>query len=104
MREFQRGAVRLHILHHVAEEEIHGAWMAQELASHGYRVSPGTLYATLHRLEADGLPVSEQWVVAGRTRRVHRATEEGKTALAEDRRALAEPAREVLPTEDRPRP
>ncbi|GGR36574.1 hypothetical protein GCM10010282_31320 [Streptomyces roseolus] len=40
MWEFQRGAVRLHILHHAAEEEIHGAWMTEEPASHGYRISP----------------------------------------------------------------
>ncbi|CAL9338055.1 Transcriptional regulator [Streptomyces sp. enrichment culture] len=96
MREFQRGAVRLHILHHAAEEEIHGAWMTEELASHGYQISPGTLYPTLHRLEADGLLTSEQRVVDGRTRRIYRATEAGKKALAEDRQALKELAREVL--------
>lgn len=96
VREFQRGAMRLHILHHAAEEEIHGAWMTEELARHGYRISPGTLYPTLHRLEADGLLASEQQVVDGRTRRVYRATEAGRTALAEDRRALRELAREVL--------
>lgn len=102
MREFQRGAVRLHILHHAAKEEIHGAWMARELEGHGYRISPGTLYPTLHRLESDGLLVSQQRVVEGRTRRVYRATEAGRRALAEDRRALAELARELLP-QDRPR-
>ncbi|MDT0465370.1 MULTISPECIES: PadR family transcriptional regulator [Streptomyces] len=96
MREFQRGAVRLHILHHAAEGEIHGAWMTEELAHHGYQISPGTLYPTLHRLEADGLLVSEQRVVDGRARRVYTATEAGRTALAEDRKALAELAREVL--------
>ncbi|MER6127202.1 PadR family transcriptional regulator [Streptomyces sp. NPDC001795] len=96
MREFQRGAVRLHILHHAAKGEIHGAWMTEELAHHGYQISPGTLYPTLHRLEADGLLVSEQRVVDGRARRVYTATKAGKKALAEDRRALAELAREVL--------
>ncbi|MEW1996912.1 PadR family transcriptional regulator [Streptomyces coelicoflavus] len=96
MREFQRGAVRLHILHHAAVEDIHGAWMTEELARHGYRISPGTLYPTLHRLEADGLLESEQRVVEGRARRVYRATEAGRQALAEDRKALAELAREVL--------
>lgn len=96
MREFQRSAVRLHILHHAAQEEIHGAWMTQELAGHGYRISPGTMYPTLHRLEADGLLVSEQRVVDGRTRRVYWATDAGKQALADDRRALKELAREVL--------
>ncbi|WP_347568147.1 PadR family transcriptional regulator [Streptomyces sp. TRM75563] len=88
--------MRLHILHHAAEGEIHGAWMTEELARHGYRISPGTLYPTLHRLEADGLLASEQQVVDGRARRVYRATEAGRAALAEDRRALRELAREVL--------
>jgi len=97
VREFQRGAVRLHILHHAAEQEIHGAWMTKELASHGYDISPGTLYPTLHRLEGDGLLESEQQIVEGRTRRVYRATAAGRAALAQDRRALAELAREVLP-------
>ncbi|GHH83592.1 PadR family transcriptional regulator [Streptomyces sulfonofaciens] len=96
MREFQRGAVRSHILHHAAEGEIHGAWITGELARHGHRISPGTLYPTLHRLEADGLLVSEQRTVDGRIRRLYRATEEGRRALAADRRALAELAREIL--------
>ena len=96
MREFQRGAVRLHILHHAAETEVHGAWLTEELAHHGYRISPGTLYPTLHRLEADGLLSSTQHVVDGRTRRVYQATAAGRRALADDRRALAELAREVL--------
>lgn len=96
MREFLRGAVRLHILHHAADQEIHGAWMTRELARHGHRISPGTLYPTLHRLEADGLLVSEQRVVDGRSRRVYRATEAGRRALAEDRAALIELARELL--------
>jgi DNA-binding PadR family transcriptional regulator len=102
VREFQRAAVRLHILHHAAEDEIHGAWMTEELAQHGYNISPGTLYPTLHRLEADGLLTSEQRVVDGRTRRVYTATKAGKQALAEDRKALAELAREVLGSDRTP--
>jgi DNA-binding PadR family transcriptional regulator len=98
VREFQRGAIRVHILHHAAEEEIHGAWMTEELARHGYRISPGTLYPTLHRLEGDGLLTSRQVVVDGRTRRLYRVTDAGRAALAEDRAALAELAREVLGT------
>lgn len=96
MREFQRAAVRLHILHHAVEGDIHGAWMTRELAGHGYQISPGTLYPTLHRLEAEGLLASRQEVVEGRVRRVYTATKAGRTALTEDRRALAELAREVL--------
>lgn len=96
MREFLRGAVRLHILHHAAEQGVHGAWLTTELARHGYDISPGTLYPTLHRLEADGLLTSEQQVVDGRVRRVYEATRAGRTALDADRKALAELAREVL--------
>lgn len=97
MRDFTRGAVRLHILHHAAEGEINGAWMSAELANHDYKISPGTLYPMLHRMQQDGLLASEQRVVQGRAVRVYRATEAGRTALAEDRAALAELAREVLP-------
>lgn len=99
MREFLRGAIRLHILHHAAEEPIHGAWMARELGSHGYQISPGTLYPTLHRLEAEGLLVSEHELAEGRQRRVYRATAAGREALAADRAALQELAREVLGAE-----
>ena len=44
MSEFIRGAVRMHILHHAAEGEIHGAWMAEELGHHGYQIgqAPGS--------------------------------------------------------------
>ena len=97
LRDFTRGAVRLHILHHAAEHEINGAWMSAELANHGYKISPGTLYPMLHRMQRDGLLSSEQRVVEGRAVRVYRATEAGHRALSEDRAALAELAREVLP-------
>ncbi|MFJ6123211.1 hypothetical protein [Streptomyces sp. NPDC092129] len=42
-------------------------------------------------------------IVDGRTRRVYTATEAGRQALAEDRRALAELAREVLGNDTSPR-
>lgn len=97
--EFIRGAVRLHILHHAAESEIHGAWMARELAHHGYRISPGTLYPTLHRMQREGLLTSRQETVEGKARRVYRITPDGQAVLVDERRALAELAREVLANE-----
>src|SRR5664279_3994785 len=48
------GFIRLHILHHAAEREIYGQWMIDELAHHGYRLSPGTLYPMLHAMERNG--------------------------------------------------
>lgn len=99
MSEFARGAVRLHILHHAAAGEIHGAWMSAELAGHGYRISPGTLYPLLHRMQEEGLLTSRQETVAGRVRRLYALTPAGRAELADERRALAELAREVLATD-----
>jgi DNA-binding PadR family transcriptional regulator len=96
MREFLRGAVQLHVLHHATEREVDGAWMSEELARHGHRISPGTLYPTLHRMEAEGLLRSREEVVDGRRRRRYRATGQGKRVLARMRRALRELADEVL--------
>lgn len=96
MREFLRGAVRLHILHHAAHGEVHGAWMAKELAHHGYRISPGSLYPTLHKMETEGLLRSRQQVVEGRARRSYVATAKGRKTLELTRRQLKELADEVL--------
>jgi DNA-binding PadR family transcriptional regulator len=96
VRDFLRGAVRLHVLHHAAGAEVHGAWMSTELARHGYAISPGTLYPTLHRMEREGLLASRHQVVDGRRRRVYRTTRRGERALADMRDALQELADEVL--------
>ncbi|MGH2571969.1 MAG: PadR family transcriptional regulator [Actinomycetota bacterium] len=97
LSDFFRGAVGLHILHHAAERGgVHGAWIAQELRRHGYRLSPGSLYPTLHRLESEGLLVSHKEVQAGRSRRVYRATKAGRAALKGANKALRELAEELL--------
>jgi DNA-binding PadR family transcriptional regulator len=96
MKELQRAAVVLHTLHHAAEAPVHGAWLSEELARHGYQLSPGTLYPTLHRLEQDGLLRSHAQSVDGRAIRVYRITRAGRAALAEGQRAVAELAEEIL--------
>jgi DNA-binding PadR family transcriptional regulator len=96
MRSFDRGAVQLHVLHHAAEGEVHGAWIAEELGRHGHRISPGTLYPTLHRMEDEGLLRSRTRVVEGRRRRLYTATPRGRRALERARRTLQELADEVL--------
>ena len=96
VREFQRGALRLHVLHHASTGEVHGAWLSSELARHGYRVSPGTLYPLLGRLESEGLLSSRSEVVGGRRRRCYRVTRQGRKALAACARALRELADEML--------
>jgi DNA-binding PadR family transcriptional regulator len=99
VRDFRRGAVRLHVLHHAAAGEVSGVWLSEELAHHGYRISPGTLYPLLHALEADGLLDSRQLTENGRVLRYYRATRLGRATLAAARSALAELAGELL-TED----
>lgn len=99
-REFRRGAVRLHVLHHAAEAEISGVWMSAELAGHGYRISPGTLYPLLHSLEEGGLLVSRSSLENGRILKYYTATERGRAELAAARSALAELAGELLGGDD----
>ncbi|MGH9045121.1 MAG: PadR family transcriptional regulator [Acidimicrobiales bacterium] len=96
MRELLRGAVWLHILHHTDTEEVHGAWVAEELGRHGYKISPGTLYPTLHKMEAEGLLRSRPNVVHGRARRSYVATPKGRRALDRAKRQLRELATELL--------
>lgn len=98
VRDLQRGAVKLHILHHAARAPVNGAWMSDELANHGHAISPGTLYPTLHRMESDGWLVSERTVADGRTRRDYSITPAGRGALHEGRRMLRELADELLRT------
>ena len=59
-RDLYSGMIRLHILHHAEHEAIFGAGMAEELARHGYKISPGTLYPILHGLEKRGYLKSEE--------------------------------------------
>jgi len=96
VRELVRGAIRLHVLHHAAIGAVNGAWMAAELARHGYTISPGTLYPTLHRMEAEGLLRSTRTVTGGRSRREYVVTAKGRRALEDGRRTLRELAHEVL--------
>jgi PadR family transcriptional regulator PadR len=96
VRDFVRGAVTVHVLHHAAETTVTGSWMASELARHGYEISPGTLYPHMHRLEAAGLLSSRSEVVGGHARREYTITPAGREALRRLRTAVSELAYEVL--------
>lgn len=80
-RDLYGGLIRLHILHHAAEQAVFGAWIAEELARHGYRLSPGTLYPMLHKLEAKGYLRSWTDRQGRRGRRLYQATDQGRAAL-----------------------
>lgn len=91
-KELYSGLVRLHILHHAAQEPIFGIGITEELARHGYRMSPGTLYPLLHGLEEKGLLRSHETRVRRSVRRCYRATPAGRRALA----AAKEKVRELF--------
>ncbi|MGX9297590.1 PadR family transcriptional regulator [Tsukamurella paurometabola] len=97
VRDLLRGVVPVHVLHHAAEDGgVYGAWMADELAHHGYRISPGTLYPLLQRLEDAGLLTSAEQTVEGRVRRIYTATVAGIDELGNLRRVIAELSGELL--------
>ncbi len=81
IRELYSGLVRLHVLFHACEGPIFGLGMIEELARHGYRLSPGTMYPLLRGLEAKGLLRSERRLHQGRIRCLYRATPSGRRAL-----------------------
>jgi PadR family transcriptional regulator PadR len=100
-REFFLGFIKIHILYHAAREPVFGAEITEELARHGYRVGPGTLYPTLHRLEKEGYLTVSSRVVNGKVRKYYIITEGGKAVLETARGKIRELVEEVLNDNDR---
>src|SRR5215472_11649969 len=101
-RHFFNGFIRLHILYHAAKGPVFGAEITEELVRHGYRLSQGTLYPTLHQLEHLGYLQSKMEFVRGKRRRYYRATATGRKVLEEAREKLLELVAEVIEDHDRP--
>ncbi len=98
-KDLYSGLIRLHILHHACQEPIFGAGIMEELARHGYRLSPGTLYPLLHGLETRGYLRSAEQSASGQTRRVYRATPKGRQALSAAKGKVRELFSELLEEE-----
>ena len=96
IRDFFLGFIKIHILHHAQQEPVFGLALIQELARHGYTLSPGTLYPVLHSLEKDGYLASEERVVQGKVRKYYILTQAGDRALVEARQKIKELVDEVL--------
>ena len=95
-RDLYSGLIRLHVLHHAAKEPIFGLGMIEELARHGYRISPGSLYPLLHGLEKKGYLRSKEERNGKSLRKVYRATPLGKKALAAANGKVRELFRELI--------
>src|ERR1700733_7535765 len=81
-RDLYAGLIRLHVLHHSAEEPIYGQGMIEELQRHGYRIGPGTLYPILHALEKRGYLRSKRVSMGRSWRKEYRITARGGRALS----------------------
>jgi PadR family transcriptional regulator len=93
------GLIRLHILHHASKGAVFGLWFIEELARHGYKLSPGTLYPLLHGLERKGYLRSTNEREGKRSRRVYRATPLGRKVLLSARAKVSELFGELLEVE-----
>ena len=95
-RDLYSGLIRLHVLHHAVKEPIFGLGMVEELARHGYRISPGTLYPLLHGLEKKGYLRSTEQRNGKSLRKVYRATALGRRALLAAKSKVRELFRELI--------
>lgn len=100
-RELFYGLIRIHVLLHAAHEPIFGLGMMEELAHHGYRIGPGTLYPLLHGLERAGLLRSLPGRDGRSRRKVYVITAAGRKALAKAKEKVDELYDELH--EERPR-
>lgn len=96
LRDFFLGFIKIHILHHAAQEPVYGLSLIDELGRHGYRLSPGTLYPVLHGLEAAGCLGRRERVVGGKRRKYYVITATGRRALQEARGKIHELVHEVV--------
>lgn len=96
LRDFFLGFVKIHILHHAAQEPVYGLALITELRRHGYELGPGTLYPILHSLAAAGYLARKDRVVGGKVRKYYVMTDAGRDALAETKVKIAELVDEVL--------
>lgn len=102
VRDFFLGFIRIHVLHHAAEQPVFGLSLIEELRRHGYALSPGTLYPILHGLAEAGYLRLDRRVVGGRVRKYYTSTARGRRALAAARRQIIELVGEVLEPPSRP--
>lgn len=95
LRKFFQGFIQIHILHHAKKEPFYGAWMIEELASHGYQISPGTLYPLLRNMTESKLLIKQEKTVNGKIRKYYAITSRGEAVLEEVRKQAYELFKEI---------
>ncbi len=96
VRGFFLGFIKIHILHHAAEEAVYGLALISELRRHGYELSPGKMYPVLHELERALYLRRVDRVVNGKVRKYYTITRHGLAALADAREKIRELVGELL--------
>ena len=103
-QDLYSGLIRLHVLHHASEGPLFGFGMIQELRRHGYRVGPGTLYPSLHRMEQKGYLRSSRQIVSGKIRRIYEITSRGRAELRQVKERVRELYQEMVEGDGEPSP
>ncbi|MBS7525463.1 helix-turn-helix transcriptional regulator [Fusibacter paucivorans] len=88
LRKLFLGFIEVHILYHAEKAPVYGAWLIDELASHGYALSPGTLYPILKQMLSMELLTQEMVTVSGKQRKYYYITPTGRTALDEAKKRV----------------
>jgi DNA-binding PadR family transcriptional regulator len=96
LRDFFLGFIRIHILYHASKEPVYGLWLIEELGRHGYKLSPGTLYPILHKLEQEKLLTSYPENISGKIRKYYRITPKGDRMHSKIREKIKELVDEVM--------
>lgn len=96
LRKLFLAFMRIHILHHAKKKEFFGLWMIDELKSHGYEVSSGTIYPILHSMEADGILKSQEKTIDGKVRKYYALTNKGEEVLTEVKAKAKELSQEII--------
>ncbi len=96
IRDFFLGFIKIHILHHAEKEPVYGLWLIEELGRHGHKLSPGTLYPILHKLQEDKLLKQHSVIVEGKIRKYYRITAKGTKVLSEIKGKIQELTEEII--------
>ncbi len=99
IREIDLAFIKLHILYHAAEDEVYGIGLIEELARHGYKLSPGTLYPTLAKMVKLNLLTFESRTVNHKQRKYYRITPAGLAQLDKVKAKIVELYEEIVKNE-----
>ena len=82
-REFTTGFIKLYALWRASKGETFGVQIMEEMRNLGFKVGPGSLYPTLHKLlEEKDVTVTNR-LVNGKVRKCYRATAKGRKEAEE---------------------